>query len=96
MVSGKHAKIKIIIFLTSLAILSYAMKPEMSSSIDCTIDVKQCPNGSYVSRHEPQCEFSPCPEESSEEIEPDASNSSFAIPELILSDEPEFPNHTDK
>ena len=27
----------------------------------CTQDAKQCPDGSYVSRTGPKCEFSPCP-----------------------------------
>lgn len=27
----------------------------------CTQDAKMCPDGSYVSRTEPKCEFTPCP-----------------------------------
>jgi hypothetical protein len=27
----------------------------------CTLDAKQCPDGSYVSRVPPSCEFAPCP-----------------------------------
>lgn len=27
----------------------------------CTADVRQCPDGSYVSRTGPMCEFRPCP-----------------------------------
>ncbi|MCK4944728.1 MAG: hypothetical protein KAS59_00490 [Alphaproteobacteria bacterium] len=83
MATGKHAKIKLGAFLASLVILVYAIKPGISSSIDCTADVKSCPDGSYVSRHGPQCEFSPCPRE---KIELNISNDSFAVPELILSD----------
>lgn len=26
----------------------------------CTADVKRCPDGSYVNRVPPQCEFAPC------------------------------------
>jgi hypothetical protein len=29
----------------------------------CTMDAKQCPDGSYVSRTGPNCEFTPCPGE---------------------------------
>lgn len=29
--------------------------------IFCAQDVKQCPDGSYVSRQPPTCEFAPCP-----------------------------------
>tara|TARA_R110002095_G_scaffold215233_1_gene208868 strand:- start:335 stop:916 length:582 start_codon:yes stop_codon:yes gene_type:complete len=28
----------------------------------CTMDAKQCPDGSYVSRQAPDCKFSPCPD----------------------------------
>jgi hypothetical protein len=27
----------------------------------CTMDAKQCPDGSYVGRIPPDCEFTPCP-----------------------------------
>ena len=85
MVTGKHAKIKIVIFLASLAVFAYATTPVISSSvdIDCTADVKLCSDGSYVSRTGPNCEFAPCPGES--------DNSTFTIPESVLPDEPETP-----
>jgi hypothetical protein len=37
----------------------------------CTMDAKICPDGSYVGRQGPDCEFSPCPGEveSSEDVE---------------------------
>ncbi len=28
----------------------------------CTLEAKQCPNGTYVGRTGPNCEFTPCPE----------------------------------
>lgn len=31
------------------------------SPVACTADAKQCPNGSYVSRQGPKCEFAACP-----------------------------------
>mgnify|MGYP001568350922 CR=1 FL=1 len=31
------------------------------SPVFCTQDAKQCPDGSYVSRQGPNCEFAPCP-----------------------------------
>lgn len=31
------------------------------SPVGCTLEAKQCPDGSYVSRQGPQCEFAPCP-----------------------------------
>jgi len=96
MATGKHAKIKLGAFLTSLAILVYAIKPGASSPINCTAEAKLCPDDSHVSRRDPQCEFSPCPGESVEEIEPDVSNGSFTVPELILSDKPEISTPTNK
>ena len=35
-------------------------KDEKNSPI-CTMEVKQCPDGTYVGRTGPKCEFSPCP-----------------------------------
>lgn len=32
------------------------------SPVACTMDVKQCPDGSYVGRTGPNCEFEKCPE----------------------------------
>jgi hypothetical protein len=29
----------------------------------CTMDAKECPDGSYVGRVAPDCEFAPCPNE---------------------------------
>lgn len=38
-------------------------------AVMCTMDARQCPDGSYVSRQGPNCEFAPCPGQS-EEKEP--------------------------
>ena len=89
MATGKHARIKIVIFLASLAVFAYATTPVISSSvdIDCIADVKLCPEGSYVSRTGSQCEFAPCPGKN--------NKNAFTIPESVLPDEPEtsaFPN----
>jgi hypothetical protein len=35
----------------------------VSSPKMCTQEAKQCPDGSFVSRTGPNCEFAPCPEE---------------------------------
>lgn len=32
-----------------------------NNAVFCTMDAKQCPDGSYVGRVGPSCEFSPCP-----------------------------------
>ncbi|KKR80182.1 MAG: hypothetical protein UU73_C0006G0010 [Candidatus Daviesbacteria bacterium GW2011_GWA1_41_61] len=38
-----------------------ASSPSTSSPRICTQDAKKCPDGSYVSRTGPNCEFAPCP-----------------------------------
>jgi hypothetical protein len=35
--------------------------PEIPIGVACTMDAKECPDGSYVGRTGPNCEFSPCP-----------------------------------
>lgn len=37
-----------------------ANKPDTEGTV-CTMDVKQCPDGSYVGRTGPNCEFAACP-----------------------------------
>lgn len=39
---------------------------EDAEIIFCTMDAKACPDGSYVSRQGPDCEFAPCPSEKPE------------------------------
>ncbi len=34
---------------------------EGNEGIACTMEAKMCPDGSYVGRSGPNCEFSPCP-----------------------------------
>lgn len=38
-------------------------------TIFCTADAKQCPDGSYVGRVAPSCEFAPCPSGASVETD---------------------------
>ncbi len=37
-------------------------KPPNPENIRCAMDVKRCPDGSYVGRVAPLCSFAPCPE----------------------------------
>jgi len=39
----------------------YFPEPE-APSVRCPKDVRACPDGSYVGRTGPMCEFTPCPE----------------------------------
>jgi len=50
--------------------------PDDGGQIACTQDAKVCPDGSFVSRTGPNCEFAPCPngEAKSEEAVIDTSN----------------------
>lgn len=36
--------------------------PENDDTVFCTMDAKLCPDGSYVGRIPPECNFAPCPE----------------------------------
>jgi hypothetical protein len=36
-------------------------EPGGEESVFCTQDAQQCPDGSYVGRTGPDCEFAPCP-----------------------------------
>lgn len=36
-------------------------EPNEETPVACTMEAKQCPDGSYVGRTGPNCEFSPCP-----------------------------------
>lgn len=36
-------------------------KPAPDQNVACTMDAKQCPDGSYVGRVGPNCEFAACP-----------------------------------
>lgn len=35
-------------------------KPSGDPNVMCTMDTKQCPDGMYVARIPPDCEFAPC------------------------------------
>jgi hypothetical protein len=41
-------------------------KPSGNEPVFCTLDAKQCPDGSYVGRVGPKCEFAPCPQTKSQ------------------------------
>ena len=41
--------------------------PGSEEPVFCTMDAKICPDGSFVGRSGPNCEFDPCPEDSTQE-----------------------------
>lgn len=49
-----------IIFLLGIGLVVYKQRSG-STPVACTMEAKQCPDGSYVGRAPPSCEFAPCP-----------------------------------
>lgn len=71
--SSRNKKLLLIIFLLGLlvGIIVFIQKESLKNlhkndgkNVLCTQDARLCPDGSYVGRTGPDCEFSPCPEES--------------------------------
>ncbi len=60
-----HRKVQglILVILILIGTGFYIAKSQMANSgtIACTMEAMLCPDGSYVGRTGPKCEFSPCP-----------------------------------
>ncbi|MEK7640521.1 MAG: hypothetical protein AAB389_00795 [Patescibacteria group bacterium] len=63
---------EIVVFLVGLFLmyqgfiapkLAESYKPGIPDGIACTMEAKMCPDGSYVGRTGPKCEFTKCPNE---------------------------------
>jgi hypothetical protein len=54
--------IAVLILVGAFFALRYDHKVIAPTPIVCTQEAKQCPDGSYVSRTGPQCQFAACPE----------------------------------
>lgn len=54
---------RIFLFSFSLVFLFSLSAHALVARVACTQDAKQCPDGSYVSRTGPNCQFAPCPGE---------------------------------
>jgi hypothetical protein len=73
--------LKIILLIAALAVVlsvGYVLSKERHGSQEqafCTADAKQCPDGSYVSRIPPSCDFAMCPVASSTSSESQAASS---------------------
>ena len=52
----------IITTIIVMAIWWFGMRESEEEGVFCTMDAKLCPDGSYVGRIPPDCEFAPCPE----------------------------------
>jgi len=55
--------------------------PGAGSATTCTMDAKQCPDGSYVSRVGPDCEFASCPQAGTNGTNAGSTNGTNANPE---------------
>lgn len=60
---GEHKKIILAAVVVVGLIGLYLWNPDFSApaQIGCTLEAKQCPDGSYVGRTGPRCEFEKCP-----------------------------------
>lgn len=67
---------------------SIQITPTESGPVACTMDAKMCPDGSYVGRVAPNCEFAPCPAGTAEEnpLDTAAPKAEPAIPDARPSD----------
>lgn len=63
---SSHKKVLLFLFGTALLIGLLVAATELRSrdngTVACTVEAKLCPDGSYVGRTEPLCEFAACPE----------------------------------
>ena len=51
------------VFMAGFLIINFSDKDYEDDNIYCTQDAKLCPDGSYVGRTGPNCEFALCPSE---------------------------------
>lgn len=53
----------IVLALAGVVIWKYQSMKKGEETVFCTMDAKLCPDGSYVGRVAPDCEFAACPGE---------------------------------
>ncbi|MDD2646950.1 MAG: hypothetical protein PHV78_03455 [Patescibacteria group bacterium] len=76
----------LLILVASFALLFWNSK---STIVQCTMEAKLCPDGSYVGRIGPNCEFEPCPDENNPDdlwktTTDSATGITFKYPEALL------------
>jgi hypothetical protein len=50
------------VFIIGMSLMNQSFQETPSPQVSaCTMDAKVCPDGSYVGRVAPSCEFAPCP-----------------------------------
>lgn len=50
-----------IAYVLATAAAKHTGAPQKPEQVACTMDAKLCPDGSYVGRQGPNCEFAACP-----------------------------------
>ncbi|MEX2052790.1 MAG: hypothetical protein WD898_01025, partial [Candidatus Paceibacterota bacterium] len=67
---------------------AWFMLSDNSEEVFCTLDAKLCPDGSYVGRVGPNCEFAQCPGESANNlwktVRDDRQDIEYHYPERLL------------
>lgn len=63
----------------------YCVYPDQ---VACTEDARQCPDGSFVSRVPPECEFAPCPSECDDDSTDDVESCSDSVTGQVHDVEP--------
>ena len=69
-----------VLILGSASYGAYYWWPKNNKPVACTQEAKLCPDGSYIGRTGPNCEFVPCPEQKSEtaKLTPEATIEGYA------------------
>jgi len=81
-------KLNFVIFIIVLIIIFlifsvFWLSKNIEKPIVCIQDAKLCPDGSYVGRVSPDCNFAPCPKENLIQIESPTANEVVSSPILI-------------
>jgi len=75
-----------IIWVSFAGYLNYSiwqLQANAPEPVACTAEAKLCPDGSYVARIPPECEFAPCPKENLIQVEAPGPNEVISSPLII-------------
>ncbi|MGB9743628.1 MAG: Gmad2 immunoglobulin-like domain-containing protein, partial [Minisyncoccales bacterium] len=81
---------KVLIILIVLIVLAgiyfglrFLIDKSKLEPVACTMEAKLCPDGSYVSRIPPKCDFAPCPKEDLIQVESPIANETISSPLIV-------------
>lgn len=72
--------ILLVLIIAGLTVGIFILLPKIfvaPGPVACTLEAKLCPDGSYVGRVPPSCEFAPCPPQTLYEVEPQTENNEW-------------------